>query len=220
VNSTSVGTNPRLLATIGGTVPASLRDAAMAYGAAGIRVFRVRPDKTPFGNCPKCRQPTSERPNPAYIPHRPEDCQCTSDTCHGFHAATTDVETIARWWAEEPEANIGAPCALNGWAVLDIDPRHNGHRSLAVLESRVGVLPGTAMQITGGDGLHIIYLSPRVGLPGTLGPGIDLKHNGYILLAPSVHSSGSRYRWYGSGRFVLPTVPWPKALTPRARAAA
>lgn len=220
MNSTSAAMNRKLLASIGGVVPAELRAAAMAYAAAGVRVFRVRPDKTPFGNCRYCKQPTPERPNPDYIQHRPEDCQCNTGTCHGFHAATSDVQTIARWWTEEPKANIGAPCALNGWAVLDVDPRHLGDRSLSFLEQRVGPLPGTVYQLTGGDGLHIVYRSPSVPLPGSLGPGLDVKLNGYILLSPSVHSSGHRYQWSGNGRFILPTVPWPAALTPRGRAAA
>jgi hypothetical protein len=89
-----------------------------------------------------------------------------------------------------------------------------------VLEQRVGVLPGTVMQLTGGGGLHILYRTPGVSLPGTLGPGLDVKHNGYILLAPSIHSSGRRYRWSGHGRFLRPDMGWPAALTPRQRSAA
>ncbi|MFE8962131.1 bifunctional DNA primase/polymerase [Streptomyces iakyrus] len=200
-------------------IPPDLPGAAAAYAAAGIRVFRVRPDKAPFANCARCRPPTDQRPNPFYIEHRPEECRCTARTCHGFHAATTDVDLVRQWWTEQPDANIGAPCALNGWAVLDIDPRHGGDQSLAVLEERVGVLPGTIMQITGGDGLHIIYRTPGVPLPGTLGPGLDVKHKGYILLAPSLHGSGGRYRWSGHGRFQQPSVAWPAALTPQRRAA-
>lgn len=207
--------NPSLL-----DIPADLPSAAVAYAAADIRVFRVRPDKAPFANCSQCRPPTASRPNPAYIKHQPEQCRCAARTCHGFHAATTDVGLVREWWAEQPDANIGAPCALNGWAVLDIDPRHGGHLSLSVLEQRVGVLPGTVMQITGGDGLHIVYRSPSVSLPGTLGPGLDVKHNGYILLAPSVHGSGVKYRWSGHGRFLQPEVGWPAVLTPQGRRAA
>ncbi|MFF9084398.1 bifunctional DNA primase/polymerase [Streptomyces rubiginosohelvolus] len=201
-------------------IPKDLPSAALAYGASGIRVFRVRPDKSPFANCPRCRPPTEQRPNPMYIPHRPDECRCWARTCHGFHAATTDPELIHRWWTEEPNANIGAPCALNGWAVLDIDPRHGGHLSLAVLEQRVGVLPGTVMQLTGGGGLHILYRTPSVQLPGTLGPGLDVKHNGYILLAPSVHSSGRKYQWSGHSKFLQPEAAWPAVLTPQARRAA
>jgi hypothetical protein len=195
-------------------IPPALPDAALAYASIGVRVFRVRPDKAPFANCPQCRPPSPTRPNPAYIRHRPEQCRCAARTCHGFHAATTDRELIHRWWTEEPDANIGAPCALNGWAVLDVDPRHDGHLSLGVLEQRIGLLPGTVMQLTGGDGLHMLYRTPGVQLPGTLGRGLDVKHNGYVLLAPSVHSSGGRYRWSGDGRFRSPAVVWPAALTP------
>lgn len=201
-------------------IPPDLPSAAVAYAAAGIRVFRVRPDKAPFANCVRCRPPTEKRPNPFYIEHRPEECRCTARTCHGFHAATTDVALVQQWWKEQPDANIGAPCALNGWAVLDIDPRHGGDQSYSVLEQRVGVLPGTVMQLTGGGGLHIIYRTPSVSLPGTLGPGLDVKHNGYILLAPSIHSCGRRYRWSGHGRFLQPDVGWPAVLTPRQRSAA
>lgn len=197
------------------SIPAELPAAAEAYAAAGIKVFRVRWNKTPYANCARCDQKSS-----LYISHRPEDCRCGQPTCHGFWAATTDVNLVRKWWREEPDANIGAPCALNGWSVLDVDPRHGGHMSLAVLEQRVGVLPGTVMQITGGDGLHIVYRSPGVNLPGTLGPGLDVKHNGYILLAPSVHGSGGRYQWSGHGRFLSPDVLWPAALTPFQRSAA
>ncbi|MEU9405069.1 bifunctional DNA primase/polymerase [Streptomyces sp. NPDC048281] len=201
-------------------VPADLPSAAVAYAAAGIRVFRVRRDKAPFANCVRCRPPTLQRPNPLYIEHLAEDCQCHARTCHGFHAATTDVDLVHHWWTEQPDANIGAPCALNGWSVLDIDPRHQGDKSLAVLEARVGVLPGTVMQLTGGGGLHIVYRAASVSLPGTLGPGLDVKHNGYILLAPSVHSSGGKYRWSGRGKFLQPDVTWPAVLTPQERRAA
>lgn len=191
-------------------IPSTPRDAALLYAALGVKVFRVRRDKAPYANCARCDKQSS-----LYVKHRPEECQCGVPTCHGFWAATTDPGLIHKWWTDEPDANIGAPCKLNGWAVLDIDPRHGGYRSLAALESRVGILPGTTMQITGGDGLHMPYLAPDFDLPGTPFPGIDFKLNGYILLAPSVHASGYRYRWAGDGRFRRPEVAWPEQLLPR-----
>jgi hypothetical protein len=196
-------------------IPRVLRDAALAYAQLGIKVFRVRPDKTPYANCVQCTPQVMGQPNPQYDGHRPEDCACPVDTCHGFHAATTDEATVRRWWHQDPTANIGAPCKANGWAVLDIDPRNGGHASLCALEQRVGVLPGTTTQITGGDGLHLIYRSPSVPLPATPFPGIDIKHNGYILLAPSVHHSGLRYQWPGDGLFHAPVTPWPEELLPK-----
>jgi hypothetical protein len=195
---------------VGIKIPAAPLDAALAYAAVGVKVFRVRRDKAPYANCHRCTVKS-----PTYVQHRPEDCHCGVPTCHGFWSATTDADLIRRWWTEEPDANIGAPCKLNGWAVLDIDPRHGGDVSLRRIEERVGVLPGTTMQITGGDGLHMLYLSPGFDLPGEPFPGVEFKHNNYIVLAPSLHSSGSRYQWYGDGRFYTPEVPWPSALLPR-----
>lgn len=199
-------------------VPRTLPEAALTYALAGIKVFRVRRNKTPYGNCFLCRQTIDEKPNPRYDGHRPEDCRCNVDTCHGHWAATTDPDTVRRWWAEEPDANVGAPCKLNGWAVLDVDPRNGGHRSLNAVEEHFGVLPGTAMQITGGDGLHLLYRSPGdISLPGAPFPGIEIKHNGYILLAPSLHASGYRYQWPADGRFRHPETAWPQVLLPRNR---
>ncbi|MFE2132265.1 bifunctional DNA primase/polymerase [Streptomyces sp. NPDC059466] len=195
---------------VGIRIPADLPAAAAAYAAAGIKVFRVRRNKAPYANCPRCDKQSS-----LYIQHRPEGCQCGVPTCHGFWAATTDPTLIHRWWKEEPDANIGAPCKINGWAVLDVDPRNGGTKSLQALENRVGVLPGTTMQVTGGDGLHMLYRSPGYDLPGEPFPGIDFKHNGYILLAPSLHASGGRYQWAGGPEFFPPTTAWPAALLPR-----
>lgn len=191
-------------------IPARLHDAALAYAALGIKVFRVRRNKTPYANCARCDKQSS-----VYVRHRPEECRCGVPTCHGFWAATTDQALIHKWWTEEPDANIGAPCKLNGWAVVDIDPRNGGYRSLCALETRVGVLPGTVMQVTGGDGLHMLYRSPGFDLPGEPFPGVDFKHNGYILLAPSVHKSGARYRWAGDGAFRRDLTAWPEQLLPR-----
>ncbi|MCI3272125.1 bifunctional DNA primase/polymerase [Streptomyces cylindrosporus] len=196
--------------TVGLRIPAKLPAAAEVYAEAGIKVFRVRRNKTPYANCPRC-----DRQSSLYVKHRPEDCQCGVPTCHGFWAASTDLDLVRRWWREEPDANIGAPCKLNGWAVVDVDPRNGGKESYQALEQRVGVLPGTTMQLTGGGGLHMLYRSPDFDLPGLGGPGIDFKHNGYILLAPSGHSSGGRYQWAGDGSYIAPSVAWPEALLPR-----
>ncbi|MGW6261362.1 bifunctional DNA primase/polymerase [Streptomyces sp. NPDC055085] len=197
-------------------IPRTLPEAALTYARAGIKVFRVRRNKTPYGNCFLCRQVVNGKPNPRYDGHRPEDCTCNVDTCHGHWAATTDPDIVRRWWTEEPEANIGAPCKLNGWAVIDIDPRNGGDRSYVAVEEHFGVLPGTAMQLTGGGGLHILYRTPGdVDLPGAPFPGIEIKHNGYILLSPSLHALGYRYRWPADGRFRHPDVAWPQVLLPK-----
>jgi putative DNA primase/helicase len=122
-------------------------------------------------------------------------------TAHGFKDATTDSDTIKEWWGEWPEANIGMPTgAVTGLLVIDIDPRNGGEESLESLFSKHRRFPDTAEQITGGGGRHIIFRHPGVPTPNTLAPGIDMKGDrGYIVVAPSIHSSGNRYQWDGIG---------------------
>jgi hypothetical protein len=68
------------------------------------------------------------------------------------------------------------------------------------------------MAMTGGDGEHHVFeVSPgsQVSLPGSLGPGIDLKCNGYIVVEPSIHPSGKAYAWEASSNPLHGVVPSP-----------
>ena len=49
----------------------------------------------------------------------------------------------------------------------------------------------------------------QLSLPGTLGPGIDLKCNGYIVVEPSIHPSGKAYGWEASSNPLDHVVPSP-----------
>lgn len=179
-----------------------LANAAGAYACAGWRVFPlVEADKVP----------ALPRAHPAGDPCR-GGC---GKQGHGYLDATADADHVGGWWRRYPQANIGLPCAPNGIAVVDVDPRHGGDVTLSRLELDVGELPATLSAFTGGDGLHLLYRHPGVALPGSLGPGIDVKANGYIVVPPSIHpDTGHRYVWTGSLRR---PAPWPRALTPRPR---
>ena len=140
----------------------------------------------------------------------------------GLYDATTRAGAIRRWWREHPAANIGIPTGKrSGWWVLDVDARHRGFTSLERLQedalsraAREGLmlepLEATLTAFTGGGGLHIVYRE-RLDLPFVLKnkielggyEGIDLKvDGGYIVVAPSLHESGSRYRWLYAGALV------------------
>lgn len=84
--------------------------------------------KTPASNCPRCRDRR----------HDPKTCPClpAGRPCHGFHAATTDIEYIDRWWAETPEAGVGIACGRAGLVVIDIDAHS------AQVPVRARLLPG------------------------------------------------------------------------------
>ena len=61
--------------------------------------------------------------------------------------------------------------------------------------------------MTGGGGRHIVFRHPGVSVAKALAQGVDLKgEGGYIIVAPSIHSSGRCYQWDGTeGRKALLT---------------
>jgi P4 family phage/plasmid primase-like protien len=123
--------------------------------------------------------------------------------------ATSDVEKIKSWWADNPDYNIGVFARESGFLVIDIDPRNGGDEAFLKLEERAeGALPPTVEAVTGiysvnGNGIHgrhLIYkCDPNEKFIGNFKKagldGIDVKHNGYILIAPSRHFSGVNYSW-------------------------
>ena len=123
--------------------------------------------------------------------------------------ASSDPDKITQWWNTNPEYNIGVFAKESGFLVIDIDPRNKGDDSFLRLEELTsGTLPPTVEAITGvwSDkgrpvrGRHLIYkCDPSEKLIGHFKKGgldgIDVKYNGYILLAPSRHFSGVNYQW-------------------------
>jgi P4 family phage/plasmid primase-like protien len=123
--------------------------------------------------------------------------------------ATSDVETVKQWWKNSPDQNTAVFCRPSGFFVIDIDPRAGGPDSFEKFESLVeGALPPTVEAITGEysmggkiqRGRHLFYkCDESEALVGNLKKaglgGIDIKHNGYVLIAPSRHFSGVCYEW-------------------------
>jgi hypothetical protein len=110
-------------------------------------------------------------------------------TEHGHHDATTDTATITQWWTTTPTANIGIACAASGIVAIDID-RHgaDGFTTMKSLLAELGQLPETVAAVTGGGGRHLLFQAPAgTAFRGQLGAGVDVKHQGYILIAGCVH---------------------------------
>jgi hypothetical protein len=130
---------------------------------------------------------------------------------HGVNSATTDEKLLMRWWTARPDANVGI--AGGRLVILDIDPRHNGDRSLAELERKHGALPPTWRASTGGGGLHIYFATPtadtKVGSNRAVAPGIDIRtKGGFVVAPPSRHVSGRSYAWeHNPHRAPLATLP-------------
>ena len=123
--------------------------------------------------------------------------------------ATNDVSIVSAWWERNPENNIGVHCQNSGFIVLDVDPRSDGIDSFEKFKDILGIdLPKTVEAYTGvytyqgvqNRGRHI-YFRVRDGenFIGNLKSyglsGIDIKHNGYVMVAPSRHGSGVTYDW-------------------------
>ena len=142
---------------------------------------------------------------PLHFLYSPDRCSCGftcrsiakhPSTWKGVKDATTDPAQIAKWWRNQPDANIGIATG-QGLVVVDIDPKNGG--SLEALNALVP-LPPTALLRTGGGGLHLYFSYDRsltIGnSAGTLAPGIDIRgENGYVVAPPSIHASGNRYYW-------------------------
>ena len=130
--------------------------------------------------------------------------------------ATPDVDVITGWWDKSSENNVSVYCRPSGFFVIDIDPRAGGPDSFEKFESLVeGALPPTVEAITGDyahngtatRGRHLYYkCDESESFVGNLKKaglnGIDIKHNGYVLIAPSRHFSGVCYEW------VKGKAPW------------
>ena len=143
-------------------------------------------------------------------------------TKNGFLDATVDTEQITKWWTANPKANLAIAGAMSRIVVFDIDRHTNrlghlvdGFKTLAALVEKLGKLPETVTAQTGGGGMHYVFAAPAdVQFKGILGPGVEIKHLGYIVVEPSIHPSGNLYRWIISP-FVRMPAPLPDAWLAR-----
>ena len=120
-------------------------------------------------------------------------------TQHGVKDATTDLEQITRWWAQNPDFNIGiAAGERSGIVVFDIDPRNGGDNSWAAWTENHGSVPDGAMQITAGGGFHhIADYNPEIR-SCKLTEGVDLLADGRYFVAFPSTIEGRSYEWEAS----------------------
>lgn len=136
--------------------------------------------------------------------------------------STDDPYTVGHWWEDNSHYNIGVHCSKSGFFVIDIDPRSGGPESFQKFEEMVeGALPPTVEAKTGSytssngkalRGRHIFYRCDDsesfIGNLNSMGlKGVDIKYNGYVLIAPSLHFSGINYDW------VPGHAPWEIEMT-------
>ena len=111
--------------------------------------------------------------------------------------ASSDPDTVARWWAQWPSAGIGVATgrASRVW-VLDCD----GPEALAwyAEQSKVHGRTPTRGARTG-RGRHFWWRFPDdegvvIGNRQSVVPGVDVRGDGgYVVVPPTLHRSGVRY---------------------------
>ncbi len=206
---------PKHIWSVDTKAPTTL-DYALSYAKLGWAVLPVW-SVDEHGQC-RCGRPNSEKGHKAgKHPH-------ADLVPHGHQDATTDVQIIKEWWATDPDAGIGVSLSDSGLLALDIDPQNGGRESLAAIEAEHGVLYSDCTAITQGGGEHRLFVADsELSFPGTLGAGLDLKHHGYICVAPTLGPSGD-YKWE-SGRSPLSLTkpakpsPLPSLIAGKARSA-
>lgn len=113
---------------------------------------------------------------------------------HEFQRTRATPALVAKWWVENPDANVGVVTgAVSGLVVIDVD-------SVDGPKFESNLIHAT------GRGLHYFFLAP----PGIttksrkISKNIDLKaEGGYVVMPPSIHPSGRRYSVLKNG---WPTV--------------
>lgn len=118
-----------------------LRAAALEYSERGWRVFPLH--GLVNGSCTCGRSCSSPGKHPLVR--------------RGLYEATTETRVIKEWWRRWRSVNIGiATGTVSGIAVIDVDLPV----AIASLDRLAEVeLPTTLTGLTGGGGLHLIYVS-------------------------------------------------------------
>jgi hypothetical protein len=114
---------------------------------------------------------------------------------HGLSDATADPAIYRQWFQQKPQASVGVVMGP-GYITVDLD----GPKAVDKIKAEGVEMPHTAISKTGRaeGGWHYIYttpvpISPTADLFGD-GSKVDLRGPGsYIIVAPSLHYTGSRY---------------------------
>jgi hypothetical protein len=134
-------------------------------------------------------------------------------TEHGYHDASTNAATVERWWAKHPDANVALPLAANGLVAIDVDLYKPECGWTEFIAGKA--MPDTWTQESARGGYHFIFRAPPdARFAGKLAVAVEIKHRGYVMLAPSIFEGG-RYRRITPFK-PAPAPDWLLAVAPAA----
>ena len=110
----------------------------------------------------------------------------------GFHNGTTDATQIELWWNEHPNANIGLNLVASGLVAVDVD----SYKKECEWEGFKGDRPfePECIHRSARGGWHYIFKAEEGQTFSDPCSGVEIKHKGYIVLAPSTFE-GKPYTW-------------------------
>lgn len=161
------------------------REYAHKYAERGLYVFPVW--SCDHDTCTCSKGDACEHPG-----KHPKEIACPN----GYKNSTIDHEIIDALFDDAD--NIGIDLEKSGLIAIDIDRRHNGIETWKriVEENTGGRFQAGPIQLTGDQGFHVLYARPNVKrFVKSIGDGVDVKSNGYIVAEPSLHKTGNRYKW-------------------------
>lgn len=145
-------------------------------------------------------------------------CGCGDSECEAIgkhpirsnwqHQSLVDSATVHDIWKDVYGCN-GLGWALDAdHIVVDVDPRNGGTESLEKLQQDLEIDlfdTCTAIVKTGGGGYHFYFQKLDSAILGwrmpSKYPGIDIKQGGgFVIIAGSMHVSGSDYEWHSAAK--------------------
>ncbi|MGJ8620679.1 MAG: bifunctional DNA primase/polymerase [Methylophilaceae bacterium] len=140
-------------------------------------------------------------------------CTCGNADCsdagkhpavsRGVKEATTDTNKIEAWFSTDEQRNIGiATGESSDLTIIDIDIGNKGGAETWIELIQEHGEPDTLVVETPSGGSHFYFKfnSSLKTSSNTLGKGIDVRNEkGYVVAPPSLHRSGSHYKWLNEG---------------------
>lgn len=195
------------------------RRAAAAFIERGWHTLLLGPKRLPLRNCDQCRQHNHDEPNPRYVPHSGViDCPHPLGTCHGYQAASLDLDHVLGLLDRHPEANLGVATEPSGLVVVDVDTNRRGEPVPEKYARIDGVFDGwdvwalvlqryraawqdTMTVGTPSGGMHLWYRLPAgatvLSKAGAFGWLIDIKSARAYITAPGTRTPAGEYRRFG-----------------------
>ncbi len=127
--------------------------------------------------------------------------------------ASSDPAQINKWWAKQPDANVGVLCG-GRLLVIDVDVRGDidGRLVLDRLEAEHGKLPKDwTVQTASGDGRHYYYWLPDdtelASCDKWREHGLEFRSAGKQVVCPPSRNASGQYEWLAQSGPLPPLLP-------------